>query len=70
LIEAAQRARLAGISAYVDGMGPSMDEWVLRAMASSPARFFRAPEPTIIRSFYADLAKRVPCPPERYWGRR
>jgi hypothetical protein len=67
---AARQARHAGITVFVVGMGPSMDERILRDMASSSDRFYRAPEPRLIRAIYADLTTRVPCPPDAYWGRR
>jgi hypothetical protein len=69
-IAAARRAQLEGITMYVVGFGPSLDERVLRQMASGVERYFPAPDPLLIRSIYQDLTKRVPCPPEAYWGRR
>lgn len=67
---AARQAQLADITVYVVGMGPSMDERVLREMASGDERYFAAPEPLLIRAIYADLTTRVPCPADAYWGRR
>lgn len=66
----ARRARLAGITIYVVGMGPSFDQRILREMASGPARYFPAPDPLLIRDIYDELSTRVPCPAEAYWGRR
>lgn len=69
-VTAARRAQLEDITVYVVGMGPSMDERVLRQMASGDDRYYPAPDPLLIRAIYHDLTKRVPCPPEAYWGRR
>jgi electron transfer flavoprotein alpha/beta subunit len=69
-VAAARRAQLEGITVYVVGMGPSMDERVLRQMASGPERYYPAPDPLLVRAIYQDLTKRVPCPSEAYWGRR
>jgi Mg-chelatase subunit ChlD len=67
---AARSARRAGITVYVVGMGPSMDEQVLREMAGQADRFYPAPAPHLIRAIYSDLSERVPCPASAYWGRR
>lgn len=69
-VVAARRAQLEDITVYVVGLGPSMDERVLRQMASGAERYFPAPDPLLIRSIYQDLTKHVPCPPEMYWGGR
>ena len=67
---AARGARHVGITVYVVGMGPSMDEQVLREMAGRADRFYSAPAPHLIRAIYIDLSERVPCPGSAYWGRR
>ncbi len=66
----ARRARGAGISIYVVGMGPAMDAVVLREMSSGPEFLFTAPSPLLLRAIYTDLTERVPCPAGSYWGRR
>jgi methylmalonyl-CoA mutase cobalamin-binding subunit len=69
-IEAARQAQRAGITVYVVGMGPDMDEMILRKMSSGPSRYFGAQDPLLIRSIYQDLARLVPCPADAFWGRR
>jgi Mg-chelatase subunit ChlD len=69
-VAAARRAQMEDITVYVVGVGPSMDERVLRQMASGSERYHPAPDPLLIRAIYQDLTKRVPCPPEAYWGHR
>lgn len=68
-VAAAKRAHLEGITIYVVGLGPSMDERVLREMASGDDRYVAAPDPVAIPSIYRDLTQRVACPPEVFWGR-
>jgi Mg-chelatase subunit ChlD len=69
-VAAARAAQGEGIAVYVVGMGPSLDERVLRLMASGADQYFPAPDPLMIRTIYADLSRRVPCPASAYWGRR
>lgn len=40
----------------VVGMGPFMDEQVLREMAGQAERFFPAPSPHLIRAVYSDMS--------------
>lgn len=68
-VAAASRARSEGITLYVVGLGPEMDERVLRAMAASEQRYFAAPDPDAIPAIYRDLVKHVACPPEVFWGK-
>lgn len=68
--EVAQLAHHAGLEVYVVGMGPNLDEQVLRNMAREPDRYVPAPEPSWLRKIYTDLTTRVPCPSPLYWGRR
>ncbi len=42
----------------------------LAYIVSGPGCYFPAPDPKMIRAIYRDLTKQLPCPPERYWGRR
>lgn len=70
VIDAAEAARGAGITLYAVGLGPSLDAAVLRGVAGDPARYYPAEDPDLLGAIYADLARRVPCPPSAYWGRR
>jgi hypothetical protein len=69
-VAAAKTAQREGITIYVVGLGPSMDERVLRGMASGDDRYVAAPDPVAIPSIYRDLTQRVACPPEVFWGGR
>jgi hypothetical protein len=69
-LRAAQQAREAGILVYVIGVGPTMNETVLRQMASSPDRFWKAPDAEALEEIYRQLVIEVQCPKEIYWGRR
>ena len=69
-LAAAARAQRFGFSVYVVGLGPNMDQGVLRAMASRPEYYYPVPDPTLLSRIYSELARRVPCSPSLYWGDR
>jgi Mg-chelatase subunit ChlD len=70
VIAAAEDARDLDIVLFVVGIGPNMDEDVLRAMAGRADRYFPAPDPESLNAIYSALSGRVICPPEVYWPRR
>lgn len=69
-IRASKQALDAGILMYVIGVGPAMDETVLRTMASTVDRFWKAPDAEALEEIYRELVINVLCPKEIYWGRR
>jgi len=42
----------------------------LAAMASEAGYFYRAPDAENLLAIYQVIAVAIPCPPERFWGRR
>ena len=39
-------------------------------MASRPEYFYRAPDGEDLSAIYRTIAVEIPCPAERFWGRR
>jgi hypothetical protein len=70
VLEAAASVHTSGITLYVVGIGPSMDRALLREIAADPTRLFASVDPDLLGEIYGELARRVPCPPGVYWGRR
>lgn len=68
-VQAATDAREAfGILIYVIGIGPSIDEAVLKAIATDASRYFFVPDIEQLRSEFAELAStKIPCARENYW---
>ena len=68
-VEASRTVKADGAALYMIAFGNDADEQLLMAIAD-PGRYVKAGDPTSITSVYRDLTRRVPCPPEAYWGRR
>lgn len=67
-VQAAAGAKAAGVLVYVLGIGPSIDETVLLAMATDRARYSLVPSLSDLKEIMAGLAAtRIPCAPENYW---
>jgi hypothetical protein len=69
-IAVANQSRDSGIAVYVVGIGPQMNEAVLRAIASDDRRFVAAADAEALTPIYQALVAQVSCPPEIYWGKR
>jgi Mg-chelatase subunit ChlD len=67
-VRAAAGAKDAGILVYVVGIGPSIDEAVLRAMATDASRYLFVPDANDLGAVFRSLAaSKIPCAPEMYW---
>ena len=62
--------RAAGVTLYAVGLGADVDSAYLLQLAGDPSRRYLSPRPEDLAAIYAQIARRIPCPPERYWGRR
>ncbi|MBK6767741.1 MAG: VWA domain-containing protein [Ardenticatenales bacterium] len=62
----AAAAKAAGITVYTVGVGADLDLEALRAMASSPAHVFLAPDAEQLADVYRAIAVALPCA-GRYW---
>lgn len=69
-VQASQIARAHGVEVFVVGMGPSLDETVLRSLATEPSYYYAAADPLLVHAIYRDLTSKVPCPVDLYWSRR
>lgn len=67
-IDASQLVRAEGAALYMIAYGNEADEALLMTIADR-GRYVRG-DPASIQAVYRDLTRRVPCPPEAYWGRR
>jgi len=67
---AAADLKQTGARVYVVGLGPHMNELLLRAIASEGETYVRAEEADALEAAFGELALRVPCPPETYWSGR
>ena len=65
-------AKDAGITLFVVGLGQVevLDDAALGQCASRPEYYFRTADASTLTKIYEDIAGMIPCPPERYWGRR
>lgn len=68
----AQMAKDAGITVFTIGLGAveNLDDWALRQIASRPDYYYRTPDADALTAIYEEIAGVIPCPPERFWGRR
>jgi len=69
-VNASRRSQALNILVYIVGIGPRMDEAVLRDMASRPEYFWPAPNADALVQLYGDLVIELQCPKELYWARR
>jgi len=69
-VEAARRAKQAGIVVFTVGLGTELDLEALAAMASRPRYFYRTEDAEQLARIYAEIAVEIPCPSDGYWGRR
>jgi Mg-chelatase subunit ChlD len=70
-VQAARGAQEAGIDVIVLGIGPDMDEAVLRRMASRASDFYHAPSAAALTGILQQMASRtIPCDERMYWPYR
>jgi Mg-chelatase subunit ChlD len=69
-IEEAELAREVGTTIHVIGLGADTDAEQLRQIAGSPDNYHSAPRTQDLADLYKALAREIPCPRERFWGRR
>ena len=69
-VEAADRAKDAGVIVFTIGLGDEIDVDALARMASRPEYFLRAPDAEGLAAIYAAIAVRIPCAPGSFWGGR
>lgn len=63
-------ARAAGVRIYAIGLGGDVDEAYLLDLAGHPGRSYLAPSARDLAAIYREIAVNLPCPAERFWGRR
>ena len=66
----ADAAKRAGVTVFTVGLGDDLDHEALRAMASRPDDYHHAPDAEQLAEIYRAIAVAIPCPAERFWGRR
>ncbi len=66
-LDAAARAKAAGIRVFTVGLGQDVEQDVLRAMASRPEDFFYAPDGEDLGAIYDAIAVAIPCPIRGWW---
>ena len=69
-VDEARRAKDAGVTLFTIGLGDDLDLEALRAMASRPDAFLRAPDAADLAEAYRAVARRIPCPAAAFWGGR
>ncbi len=60
---AAERAKGDGLMVFTIGLGISVDEPLLRAVASRPERYFPSPDTSDLAAIYGQIAHSIPCRP-------
>jgi Mg-chelatase subunit ChlD len=68
-LEVARQARQDGVVLFGIGLGDDVDLVYLAELVGSE-RCYHAPHEGELAAMYEAIARRIPCPPERYWGRR
>jgi hypothetical protein len=69
-VEQARLAKESGIVVFSIGIGNDLDDDALRAIASRPEYFYRAPDAELLAEIYHAIAVTIPCPPAEFWGAR
>jgi Mg-chelatase subunit ChlD len=69
-VEAAGRAKGAGLRVITIGLGGDADAETLRAMASSSGDYHHAPGGQELAGIYRTVAVEIPCPADKFWPRR
>lgn len=78
ILALADVARTDGIRVYTIGVGQAdaedpayrINAELLRRIATQPDMFFETLDPTELAAIYAEIAYRLGCPPEAFWGGR
>jgi Mg-chelatase subunit ChlD len=61
VLDAAVRARTAGVTIYAVGLGSDADQALLRQVAGDASHFYFAPDSGDLRAIYAAIAGAIPC---------
>jgi Mg-chelatase subunit ChlD len=69
-VEQARAAKADGITIFTIGLGEELDLEALGAIASKPEYLHHAPDGENLEAIYRAIAVEIPCPAERFWGRR
>jgi Mg-chelatase subunit ChlD len=69
-VDAAGRAKAAGITMFTIGLGAELDFLALERMASQPGYFYQTLDAGGLEEIYRQIAVAIPCSAERFWGRR
>ena len=69
-VRKAQAAKDARITIFTIGLGDDLDVDALAAMASTPDRFYRAPDGGQLAEIYRRIAVALPCAAGQFWARR
>jgi Mg-chelatase subunit ChlD len=71
-VRQAQAAKDDGVTIFTIGLGADddLDTDALQRMASRPSTYYHAPGAEQLISVYGQIAVALPCPPERFWGKR
>jgi len=70
LVALARSARDGGVQIHAVGLGADADLELLRRLTGDPQLVHVAGDETTLEAIYRTIAAVIPCPPERYWGRR
>jgi len=60
--DVATAIRAANIKLVTVGLGPDIDEALLKEIAWSPSLYFRSPTAEGLRNLYREIARLIPCP--------
>jgi secreted protein with Ig-like and vWFA domain len=69
-VREADAAKADNIVIFTIGLGEDLNLDALEAMASKPSHYYRAPDGEVLADIYAEIAVEIPCPSDRYWGKR
>jgi len=71
-VRRAQAAKDDHITVFTIGLGrdEQLDVAELTEMATRPDYFYRAPDGEDLAAIYRAIAVEIPCPAERFWGKR
>ncbi len=69
-LEHVEAAKRLGVTVFAVGLGDDVEEAALRKMVSRPSFYFGTLDADALPEIFATIAGEIPCPAERYWGRR
>lgn len=69
-VDRAASAKDRGVVVFTVGIGQTVDEAALNAIASRSEYYHRDPGAEALETIYRAIAVSVPCPAQAFWGRR